>query len=89
MFRESDYRVIEGAGPVRPVITISNPLSFDITVQVTSIDVLAIGEYCSILIIHYYYNGMINMLQEDWIILLEHTLSQFLLETQLVHSIFQ
>ena len=89
MFRESEYSVIEGTGPVQSVLTLSNPSSFNITVQVTSIDVLAIGEYCSILTIHCYYNGMTNMLQEDWIILLEHTLSHFLLETQFLYSIFQ
>ena len=39
-----------------------------------------IGEYYSILIAYYYYNGMTNMLQEEVLImLLDHILSHFLL----------
>ena len=50
MFDQSEYSVNEDAGPAQPVLIISNPISTDITVQVTSTDVLAIGEYCSIFI---------------------------------------
>ena len=50
MFDQSEYIVNEDAGPAQPVLVISNPLSIDITVQVTSTDVLAIGKYCSIFI---------------------------------------
>ena len=50
MFNQSEYIVNEDAGSAQPVLVISNPLSTDITVQVTSSDVLAIGEYCSIFI---------------------------------------
>ena len=50
MFDQSEYSFNEDAGPAQPVLIISNPISTDITVQVTSTDVLAIGEYCSIFI---------------------------------------
>ena len=65
MFDQSEYSVIEGAGPVQPVLIISNPSAFDITVQVTSTDISASGEYCSILINLCYHNGMTNILQEE------------------------
>ena len=81
MFSQSLYSVNEDAGPAQPVLVISNPLLIDITVQVTSSDQSVGGEYCSILISYGYYNSMINMLQEQvWIILLDHTLSHFLLK---------
>ena len=50
MFNQSMYSVNEDAGPVQPVLVISNPSSTDITVQVTNTDGLATGEYYSILI---------------------------------------
>ena len=50
MFNQSMYSVNEDAGPVQPVLVISNPSSTDITVQVTNTDGSATGEYCSILI---------------------------------------
>ena len=50
MFNQSEYIVNEDAGSAQPVLVITNPISTDITVQVTSIDVWAIGEYCSIFI---------------------------------------
>ena len=50
MFDQSEYSVNEDDGSAQPVLIISNPISTDITVQVTSTDVLAIGEYCSIFI---------------------------------------
>ena len=81
MLNQSMYSVNEDAGPTQPVLVISNPSSTDITVQVTNTDGSATGEYCSILINYEYYNGMTNMLKEEvWIILLDHTLSHFLLE---------
>ena len=50
IFNQSMYSVNEDAGPVQPVLVISNPSSTDITVQVTNTDGSATGEYCSILI---------------------------------------
>ena len=50
MFNQLMYNVIEGAGPARPVLVLSNPSSFVSTVQVFNTDGSATGEYCSILI---------------------------------------
>ena len=50
MFSETMYSVTESAGPAQPTIVLSNPSSTDITVQVTTTDGSATGEYCSILI---------------------------------------
>ena len=50
MFNQSVYSVNEDAGPVQPVLVVSNPSSTDTTVQVTNTDGSATGEYCSILI---------------------------------------
>ena len=44
MFNQSVYSVNEDAGPVLPVLVISNPSSTDITVQVTNTDGSATGE---------------------------------------------
>ena len=44
MFNQSMYSVNEDAGPVQPVLVISNPSSTDIIVQVTSTDGFATGE---------------------------------------------
>ena len=44
------YSVNEGAGVVRPVLVISKESATDTTVQVTSMDGSATGEYCSVLI---------------------------------------
>jgi len=44
MFGESKYRVDEDDGPAKPVLVLSNPSSFDITVQVTSNDITATGK---------------------------------------------
>ena len=52
MFDQSEYSVNEDAGPIQPVLVISNPSSTDITVQVTSTDGSATGKYCSIFINH-------------------------------------
>ena len=50
MFNQSMYSVIEGAGPAPPVLVLSNPSSFESTVQVFNTEGTATGEYCSILI---------------------------------------
>ena len=52
IFKQAVYSFNEDAGPVQPVLVISNPSSTDITVQVTNTDGSATGEYCSILINH-------------------------------------
>jgi len=39
------YSVNENAGPARPTLVLDNPSSTDITVQVTSTDGSATGEY--------------------------------------------
>ena len=49
-FNQSMYRVGESDGLVQPVVGISSASVNDITVQVTSTDGTAIGEYCSVLI---------------------------------------
>ena len=48
-FNQSEYTVNEDAGSAQPVLVISKPLSTDITIQVTSTDLLGIVEHCSIL----------------------------------------
>ena len=50
MFSQTMYSVNEDGGPARPTLVLSKPSSTDITVQVTTTDGLATGEYCSILI---------------------------------------
>ena len=50
MFNQTMYSVVEGAGPAQPVLVLSGPSSMTITVNVTSTDGSATGEYCSILI---------------------------------------
>ena len=49
-FEQSMYNVNENAGSSQPVLVLSNPSSTDITVQVTTTDGSATGEYYSILI---------------------------------------
>ena len=49
-FNQTTYSVDEDDGPAQPELVLSNPSSTDITVQVTSSDGSATGEYCSILI---------------------------------------
>ena len=81
------YSVDEDDGPAQPALTLSNPLSRDITVQVLNTDGSATGKHCSILI-KYYHNN--NMLQEEVLIMvLDHTLSQFLLDRHMFHLMFQ
>jgi len=43
-FSQSTYRVDEDDGPAQPILVLSNPLSTDITVQVSSNDITATGE---------------------------------------------
>ena len=50
MFSQKMYSVNENAGPVQPLLVLSNPSSTDITVEVFNTDGSATGEYCSILI---------------------------------------
>ena len=50
MFSQLMYSVNENAGLVQPVLLLSIPSLFDITVQVFTTDGTATGEYCSILI---------------------------------------
>ena len=49
-FNQSVYIVIEETEAAQLVLIITYPSSTNITVQVTSNDAEAIGEYCSILI---------------------------------------
>ena len=49
-FSRTTYSVDEDDGPAQPTLVLSNPSSTDITVEVTSRDGSATGEYCSILI---------------------------------------
>ena len=86
MFNEPMYSVNENAGPAQPVLVLNSSSETAITVQVTYTDGSAAGEYCNIN--YSYYNGMTNMLQEEeWIILLKHTWSNFLPERPMLHLI--
>ena len=86
-FRQPTYNVDEDDRPAQPELVLSNPSSTDITVQVLNTDGSATGEYCSILI-NYYHNN--NMLQEEVLIMvLDHSLSYFLLDRHVFHLIFQ
>ena len=46
MFSQTTYSVNEGAGPARPVLVLSNPSSFESTVEVFHTNGTALGEYC-------------------------------------------
>ena len=50
IFSQTMYSVNENTGPAQPVLVLSEPLSFNITVEVYNTDGSATGEYCSILI---------------------------------------
>ena len=52
MFSETTYSVNENAGSAQPVLVLSNPSTSDVTVEVTTTDGSATGEYYSILIIN-------------------------------------
>ena len=43
-FNRSAYSIVEDDGPVQPVLVLSNPSSFDITVQVTDTSITATGK---------------------------------------------
>jgi len=77
MFDQKTYSVDENARLVQPRLVLTNPSSTDISVEisVSSSDGSATGKYCK-----QWSNHIINMLQEVLIILLDHTLSHFLLE---------
>ena len=75
-FNQSVYSVQENDGPAQPVLVLSNPSSTDITVQVFNTDNSAIGEcFVTVFVI-----DKLNMLQEMLIMILDHTISHFLLE---------
>ena len=74
MFNQSTYNVDENAGPVRPVVFISDPLLNDVTVYIYDSNVSATGEYYSILAtIILCMNNMLSM-QKMTIICLDHIL---------------
>ena len=60
-FYQPTYNVTEDNGPVQPQIVISKPSADEITVQVTSMDGMATGEYCSIVI-----NCLLVLYWYDW-----------------------
>ena len=45
MFNQSTYNISENIGLAQPTLILSNPSSYDITVQVSSTDGSATGEY--------------------------------------------
>ena len=47
-FSQPTYSINEDRGPVQPVLVLSNPSSTDITVEVFSTNITAIGMYCGI-----------------------------------------
>ena len=65
-------------------IVLSNPSSADLTVVVLSSSGTACGE-------HYCIDNSITELSQEevWIMILDHTMSQFLLERPAVHLILQ
>ena len=77
MFEKTTYSIDEDAGLVQPRLVLTNPSSTDISVQisVSSSDGSASGKYCK-----QWSNRIINMLQEVLIMILDHTLSHFLLD---------
>ena len=86
-FSQPIYSVDEDSGPAQTELVLSNPSSTNITIQVLNSDGSANSEYFSILI-NYYNNN--NMLQgEVLIMVLDHTVSHFLLDRYVFHSIFQ
>ena len=46
MFEQKTCSVDEDDGPAQPALSLSNPSSTNITVQVSNMDGTAIGEYC-------------------------------------------
>lgn len=74
MFRQSVYSVKENAGLVKPVLVLNKPSSVTITVQVNDVQRRATSEQICIS-----NNYKLTLLQEMMTILLDHTLSLFLL----------
>ena len=84
-FSETTYSVDEDDGPAQPVLVLSNPSATDFTVRVREVEGSATSKqtkYISLLL-------LIIILQEMMIMVLEYTLSQFLLEQPWFHSTFQ
>ena len=78
MFSQTTYDVIENAGPAQSVLVLSNPSATEFTVRVRENERSATSEqtkYVSILLLI-----SIMILQEMMIMVLEITLSHFLLE---------
>ena len=48
-FSQPTYNIVEGAGPALVALNLSNPLSFDITVQVTDSEGSATSEWSNIM----------------------------------------
>ena len=83
MFSETTYSVDENAGSVRPVLVLSNPSATEFTVQVRENERSATSEQTK-----YIRLISIMILQEMIIMVLENTLSQFLLEQPWFHLTF-
>ena len=47
-FDSSTYDIDEGTGPLQPVLLLSGPSAFDITVEVINDDITAIGMFISV-----------------------------------------
>ena len=77
-FSQSTYIIAENGGSVRPVVVLSSSVAKRISVQIRSNDKTATGEYINIIINNVL---IVIMLQgKVLIIILDHTMSQFLLE---------
>ena len=86
MFSETTYDVNENAGPAQPVLVLSNPSATQFTVRVREAERSATSEqtkYMSMLLL------ILMILQEMMTMVLDHTLSQFLLEQPWFHLTFQ
>ena len=76
-FNQSTYMINENDGLVQAVLVLNNSVATDITLQVITNDITATGEYINIIINMF----IIIILQEEvLIIILDHTMSRFLLE---------
>ena len=76
MFSQSSYSINENAGPLKPILVLSNPSSVDITIQVSDFQGGATSELISS---SKQYIKVITSIQKMMTILLDHTLSHFLL----------
>ena len=50
-FNQSQYSIVEGNEPLKPLLVLSNPSSYAITIQVESINGNASGKYILVLYI--------------------------------------